>query len=165
MIIQFALKVRLTDTHRNIFFVFLFLFLSPFVSTSKQQIISTLSCSGPYSCFQVWDLAVYKAGRTQAPYLVLPVFSQLTIPVFFPDYHLSGCAQIPFLTHQNGDIHLNDDICGEFLNNLIVISTQEGLKEKVLKCKKQGIITYKILKPQQVGVGWLCIKFRFGNSS
>lgn len=44
----------------------------------------------------------------------------------FPDYRLSGSARIPFLTHQNGDIHLKDDICGEFLNNLIVIRHRRG---------------------------------------
>lgn len=71
-------------------------------------------------------MAEHVADRTQAPYLALPVFSQLTIAFFFPDYRLSACARIPFLTHQNGDIHLKDDICGEFLNNLIVIRHRRG---------------------------------------
>lgn len=43
-----------------------------------------------------------------------------------PDYRLSGSARIPFLTHQNGDIHLKDDICGEFPNNLIVSRRRRG---------------------------------------
>lgn len=43
-----------------------------------------------------------------------------------PDYRLSGPARIPFLTHQNGDIHLKDDICGEFPNSLIVIRRRRG---------------------------------------
>lgn len=56
-----------------------------------------------------------------------PMFLQLIIPFFFlPDYRLSGSAQIPFLAHENGDIHLKDDICGEFLNNLIVIRHRRG---------------------------------------
>lgn len=55
-----------------------------------------------------------------------------SLPPFFfffpnhPDYRLSASARIPFLTHQNGDIHLKDDICGEFPNNLIVIRRKRG---------------------------------------
>lgn len=63
----------------------------------------------------------------------LPCFHSWSFPpfftpsfFFFPDYRLSGSARIPFLTHQNGDIHLKDDICGEFLNNLIVIRHRRG---------------------------------------
>lgn len=138
--------------------------LSPSFCSSRQQIISTLSCFWAHKLFQFWDLAPHEVDRTQAPYLALPVFSQLTIPFFFPDYRLSGSARIPFLTHQNGDIHLKDDICGEFLNNLIVIRHRRG-QGGGYDGGEQGIMTYKMLKPFYVGVGRLRIKFKFGNSS
>lgn len=50
---------------------------------SRQQIISALSCFGAHKLLQVWDWALHVADRTQAPYLAVPVFSQLTIPFFF----------------------------------------------------------------------------------
>lgn len=61
------------------------------------------------------------------PYLVLArVFTADRALLFFPDYRLSGSAQIPFRAHQTADIHLKDDICGEFLNNRIVIQHGVG---------------------------------------
>lgn len=61
------------------------------------------------------------------PYLAIAcVFTADQTLLFFPDYRLSGSAQIPFLAHQNADIHLKDDICGEFLNNRIVIQHGRG---------------------------------------
>lgn len=110
------------------------LFLSLFLKQSVADVSHFLGCFWALQLPQFfWDPASHEVDRTRAPYLAFAVFSQLIVPsfflpppFFFPDYRLSGSARIPFLTHQNGDIHLKDDICGEFLNNLIVIRHRRG---------------------------------------
>lgn len=84
---------------------------------------------------QVFGIWALHEADTEHEHLIwhLPCFHSWSLPPFYfflfsnhPDYRLSGPARIPFLTHQNGDIHLKDDICGEFPNNLIVIRRRRG---------------------------------------
>lgn len=112
----------------TLFYLSASLSLSRSLFLFQQQLVAHMKhVFGAFKLLQVWDLTLHEVDRTQVPYLVWPMFAQLITGVFyFPDYRPSGSARIPFLTHQDGGIHLMDDICGEFFNNLIVIRHRRG---------------------------------------